>query len=297
VLVALVHLGAGARAGAAPAGPAWRPALLAALPYALLAALALAVRTAGAPAAQWTFFAGADRGTVVLSMLGVLALDARLLVMPLRFAPFYDWSLVLVRSPLQPDVVAGALLALVLLLGPFVLFRRRPRAALLVAWMAVTLLPVMNLVPFTVAAGERLLYLPAVGFVGLAALGLTGLAGTAGSAPRLGRALAAALVGVALLAFHGAQTVRRTRDWRDDETLLRATVRDYPESVAGRIHLARHLARRSPPAADEACQHFRAALALEPTLARVGDEARVLGCVGGAASAPTGAPRAGTAGP
>jgi hypothetical protein len=272
-LVVLLHL---SPRGVGPArSGGLRAALVAALPYAALAAATLALRAATALAGGWTFFAGASRGTVVLSMLGVLGLYARLLVFPARFTPFYDWSLVLVRSPLAPEAIVGALLAVVLVAAPFALRRRHPRAALLVGWLALTLLPVMNIVPFTVAAGERLLYLPSVAFIGLAALGLAALAAP-GAAPA-GRVAAAAVLAAAL-ALHGAQTVRRTADWRDDETLLRATVRDYPESVAAQVHLARHLSRRPTRPAAEACAHYRAALALEPGLGAVRSEARALGC-------------------
>jgi hypothetical protein len=282
-LVALLYLAPG---GTPDAGGAarWRGALRAALPYGALAAATLALRAAVAPAAGWTFFAGHGAGTVALSMLGVLGLYARLLVFPLRFTPFYDWSLVVVQAPLAPEAVAGFALALVLALGPLVLWRRHPRAALLLAWLTLTLLPVMNLVPFTVAAGERLLYVPAVGWVGLCGLGLAALLRHG-----RGRAVLAAVLLVAALGLHGAQAVRRTADWRDDETLLTAMVRDYPESVAGHIHLARHLARSAPVRPAAACAQYRAALDLAPDLARVRDEARAHGCEGGPASAPAGA--------
>jgi hypothetical protein len=236
----------------------------------------LAWRAAVLPPAAWSFFEGADRPTVLWSMLGVVTLYARLLLVPLRFVPFYDWSLVVHASPAALDVVTGAVVGLALVALPWAWRRRSPRAALLLASLALLLLPVMHLVPMRLAAGERLLYLPSVMFVGLVAVGVEALA------RRGRRRLAAALV-LCLLAFHGAQSARRTADWRDDDSLLRAAVRDYPESVGAHLHLARHLSRgrghvTGEPARAEACTHYRAALLRWPTLAPARAESAALGC-------------------
>ena len=267
-----------ADAAATPRGR-WRTgrdAALATLPYAVLAAVLLVWRAAALPPTGWTFFEGAERSTVLWSMLGVVALYARLLLVPLRFLPFYDWSLVVHESPASVDVLLGAVLAAVLVALPLLWRRRSPRAALLLACLAVLLLPMMNLVRFTVAAGERLLYLPSVAFVGLVAVGVEALA-------RGGRRFLAAALVLGLVAFHGAQSVRRTADWRDDDTLLRAAVRDYPESVAAQLQLARHLARghgraQGDAARTAACAHYAAALGRWPTLAPARAEAAALGC-------------------
>jgi protein O-mannosyl-transferase len=263
-------------AGPRPRSPATRlrAASAAAAPYAVLAAAALVVRAAVTAPPGWTFFAGADRPTVVCSMLGVLTLDLRLLLAPLRFTPFYDWSLVLRTSPWSPDVLTGALIALALVGLPILAARRAPRAALLSGALAVLLLPLMNFVPFTVAAGERLLYLPSVMWVGLCALGAEWLLSR-------GHARVAVVLVALVLPLYGLQSVRRTSDWRSDETLLRATVRDYPESVAGQVHLARHLAALAPArsgAREEACAGYRVALRLEPALGKLRAEADALGC-------------------
>jgi protein O-mannosyl-transferase len=262
----------------APRGP-WattRSAALATLPYATLAAALLVWRAVVLPSASWTFFEGASRPTVVWSMLGVVTLYARLLLVPLRLVPFYDWSLVVHESPASFDVLLGALLALLLVALPWLWRGRSPRAALLLAGIGALLLPVMNIVPFTVAAGERLLYLPSVMFVGLVAVGVEALV-------RNGRRALPALLVVCMVAVHGAQSARRTADWRNDDSLLRAAVRDYPESVAARLQLARHLARgrgrlTGEAARSQACTHYRAAIARWPQLAPARVEAAALGC-------------------
>jgi hypothetical protein len=265
-------------AGDAPRGrwAAARAATLATLPYAVLTAGMLAWRAAALPVATWSFFEGASRSTVLWSMLGVVTLYARLLLVPLRFVPFYDWSLVVHASPASFDVIIGAVMALALVALPFAWRRRSPRAALLLGSLALLLLPVMHLVPLRLAAGERLLYLPSVMFAGLVAVGVEALV-------RHGRRRLAAALVLCLLAFHGAQSARRTADWRDDDALLRAAVRDYPESVTARVQLARHLAsgRGHEPGAGaraEACEHYRVALQRWPTLERARTESAALGC-------------------
>jgi protein O-mannosyl-transferase len=275
VVILLWHLLLPAKADTSRRAVA-RDAVLATLPYAVLAAGMLAWRAAALPDAGWSFFQGADRPTVLYSMLGVLTLYARLLLVPLRFCAFYDWSLVVHTSPASADVLLGAVLAVLLLGLPLVWRRHSPRAALLLWALGALLLPVMNIVPMRLAAGERLLYLPSVAFVGLVAVGVEALV-------RSGRARVAAVLVLCLVAFHLAQSVRRTADWRDDDCLLRSAVRDYPESVAARLQLARHLARgrghlTGEAARAEACAHYRAALARWPSLAPAQAEAAALGC-------------------
>jgi hypothetical protein len=257
-------------------GALLRAAALATLPYAALAGALLVWRAATLPAAPWSFFHGADSSTVVWSMLGVVTLYARLLLAPLRFIPFYDWSLVVQPSPASVDVILGAALVLLVVGLPFAWRRHSPRAALLLWSLAVLLLPVMHLAPMRLAAGERLLYLPAVAFVGLVGVGVEALA-------RAGRRRVAVALVLGLVAFHGVQSARRTADWRDDDSLYRAAVRDYPESVTARVQLARHLTRDrgqgpAPAARAEACLHYRAALARWPTLTPARVEAAALGC-------------------
>jgi len=109
----------------------------------------------------------------------------------------------------------------------FRLRARWPMASYGIFWMALTIAPALNLagVGQNVFA-ERYLYLPSVGFVWLAGLAWAWLKM---EAPATAWPAAAAV----LLAC-AAATMARNPDWKDDFTLLQATLKQSPES--GYLH-------------------------------------------------------------
>jgi tetratricopeptide (TPR) repeat protein len=109
----------------------------------------------------------------------------------------------------------------------FWLRARRPMVTYGVFWIALTIAPVMNLtgVGQNVFA-ERYLYLPSVGFVWLVGLAWAWLRT---AAPPVAWPAAAAI----LLACSAA-AIARNADWKDDFTLLQATLKQSPES--GYLH-------------------------------------------------------------
>jgi protein O-mannosyl-transferase len=109
----------------------------------------------------------------------------------------------------------------------FRLRARQPMVSYGIYWIALTIAPVLNLpgVGQNVFA-ERYLYLPSVGFVWLVGLAWVWLRT---AAPRVAWPAAAAI----LLACSAAAMVRNV-DWKDDYTLLQATLKQSPES--GYLH-------------------------------------------------------------
>jgi protein O-mannosyl-transferase len=109
----------------------------------------------------------------------------------------------------------------------FRLRARRPMVSYGILWIALTIAPVLNLagVGQNVFA-ERYLYLPSVGFVWLAGLAWAWLRT---AAPPVAWPAAAAI----LLACSAA-AMARNADWKDDYTLLQATLKQSPES--GYLH-------------------------------------------------------------
>ena len=95
--------------------------------------------------------------------------------------------------------------------------------------MALPFLPATNLffyVGFVVA--ERVLYIPSAGFCLLSGCGAaTALSRARRGRPPAARAAVAALLLCALLSF-GLRTVRRNRDWADEEGLYRSGIRINP---------------------------------------------------------------------
>src|SRR2546422_8166242 len=100
---------------------------------------------------------------------------------------------------------------------------RAPLVALGILWVFVALLPVLNIIPIGALMGERLLYLPSVGFCLAAGAGTALLLGVARSArPMVAGAVTVALLGLA------TKSLGRTADWRHPLTLYEAELREAP---------------------------------------------------------------------
>lgn len=230
------------------------------LPLAVAAAAWLAVRAGMTAPAYYSWFDGLTPWQSALMVPRIFFLYVRLAVLPWPLCPFYDWSILgAPASPLEPDVLAGSLLLASAVVGAVLLRRRVPLASLGLAWFLLALLPVSHIVPFFDAAGERFLYVPLAGLV-LAA------AGAAAAMPASSRTTSGAAVTAALviaLAF-GSLTAARTAEWRDSETILRATTRDFPSSVSAHIGLGRLLLGAGRPA--EAVPELEEVTRLAPRL-------------------------------
>ncbi|EAA14710.5 AGAP009112-PA, partial [Anopheles gambiae str. PEST] len=144
-----------------------------------------------------------------------------------------------------------------------------PAAALVmsVALLALPFLPASNLlfyVGFVVA--ERILYLPSVGYCLL--VGLAGRGGRVGRStkpfgPRR-RQLVLVCVGLLLIAY-SAKTVRRNRDWADEESLFRSAVAVNPPKALGNLGSVLSAQGRY----QEAKEALKAALNHRPNMADV----------------------------
>jgi hypothetical protein len=228
-------------AGAAERRPLWQIAGRAA-PLLLLLGGYLLVRSSLLSPSKLTFFGQQPGSTVALTMLSVFALYLRLLVWPWPLNPFYDWAVLPFRhSPLDPMVLLGGGALVGFCAAIWVAWRRGQRGVLLcLASLLLILLPVSQLVPIIVAAGERFLYAAIAGPCLLAGLALE-RAGAWTGAVDVGRLRGklVALAAVAILIVFGALTVLRNHDWRSDRAVLEANVKDFPRSQNARVSLAR----------------------------------------------------------
>ena len=157
---------------------------------------------------------------------------------------------------MTPRALVGALLALSAGAVALWLSARAPVAAFALAWIAITYLPVSNVVPLTAYfVAERYLYVPSFGLCLLAALALD----------RLGRERALALkVAAAILVAGAVRSRLRVRDWQDSVTLWTAALRVVPEGSA-RIHAELGRALLKEGRAEEAMPHLIKVMELEPT--------------------------------
>ncbi|MBI3939821.1 MAG: tetratricopeptide repeat protein [Acidobacteria bacterium] len=136
--------------------------------------------------------------------------------------------------------------------------RRRPRMGFGLLWFGVTLLPVLQLLPFHEIAADHYLYLPLAGFiVALLDAGEWKFA-------RLPVSIAVSAAACLVLLFSG-MSVSRNRDWRNTRSLWEATARHAPGSA--RVHNNLGTTLHAEGVLDEALAHLLRATELDPTAA------------------------------
>jgi protein O-mannosyl-transferase len=172
---------------------------------------------------------------VALSGLALVGQYASKLIWPHPLLGYYvfresqTWS--------DPRPLAGLLALAVFAVLLAFLWKRARRYSFALAWMAVTILPVLNVRWMAASAfAERYLYLPSFGFCALASAGGLWLWRRAANRAKLRFALAGAAAVLALSAV--AQTVVRNRDWRDDRSFFTSTLAVDPHASYMRTSLA-----------------------------------------------------------
>lgn len=176
-----------------------------------LAARIQAIGLGGPPEADFIYQAW-QRSLLVFMTLGFYCVK---LLLPLNLC--YYSNLVI------PYPGMGALDILLTLTGVvftaiMLIFWRRGIVGMMLAWIGITLLPVLNIVTLPVLAKENYLYLPSVGFCLLAALLFSKIKHLVSSR------IAALLLAFALL-LYGMQVFLRTVDYRDPAAYLLSAAR------------------------------------------------------------------------
>jgi len=232
-----------------------------ALGAALVAYLAWRGWVLGEIAGDWPApaFFGLSVGERLLSAVSVWPEYARLLTVPMALSVDYGPPVITVAHGFTPEVGAGALVAVALVAGFVLSLKRDSALALGLAWLAVALLPVANLLfPVGVLLAERILYLPSVG----AALAFGSVAGWWLAHPRArarrGAMLCLPVLGLLLL----GRTVARNPVWMSTYSMLESLNRDHPESYYAHWKRAEGLVRVGLP--QQARADFDVAVALVP---------------------------------
>jgi tetratricopeptide (TPR) repeat protein len=146
-----------------------------------------------------------------------------LLLLPFNLSADYSPGVILPASGITPLGIAGFALAVATIALAIALYRRAPEFAMAVAWMAIALLPVSNLIIMAeIVLAERTLYLPSVALSVLAALALVHI-----PAPRR-RWVAVALT--AWILVFSTVTIRRNSVWDSTDTVFEDLRRRHPES-------------------------------------------------------------------
>jgi tetratricopeptide (TPR) repeat protein len=197
---------------------------------------------------------GAPVAVRVMTAVAVFGKGIGDLLLPIGQSPDHSYAAIVpVSSALDPRFLAG-LAVLVAWIGAGIALRRRTPLVLWSAgWYGTALLPASNLLfPIGTIYGERLLYLPSVGFCVLAG------AAAATLARRIPRTIALAIGGVALAAL-AVLAVRYSICWKSDETLWREARRVEPRSAKAHAAVARYLWDAAP---EEALAEIRQSLAI-----------------------------------
>jgi protein O-mannosyl-transferase len=148
------------------------------------------------------------------------------LALPFQLNAYYLFSPI--RSFSDPRAIATIVLIPVAIVALVYLVRRASLSAFAALWVALSLLPAMNLYALgRNAFAERYLYLPSVGFCLLLALFAAFLIRR--TPPRF-RKPAAILLLVAVVSGFAVETIQRNPDWKDDRTLFAETLLRSPDA-------------------------------------------------------------------
>ena len=196
-----------------------------------------------------------------LTTLAATSVYLRLLVFPLRLMPDYSNTEIPIIGSFLDPLAWGPLVVMVVLAGLVVLWIIRQHflsGTLGILIFAVSFSPVSNfLVTIGTILGERLLYLPMVGFAIFLGAVLCRLV----SVTQERRYVYAGLA--ILLGLYGVLTVTRNRDWRNDVTLFSAAVHDGNRSA--KVYYNLGVGYRKQKRFDEAIEAFERVVEQKPT--------------------------------
>ena len=117
--------------------------------------------------------------------------------------------------------------------------RQQRRAAFAMAWFLLSWLPISGLFPLNAPMAEHWMYVPLAGFIWALAEMIWPFFETSAETSRPGApAIAATTVLVAALGALLTLTATRNLDWRDNESIYTATLRESPDSTRVHFNLA-----------------------------------------------------------
>ncbi|OGS39747.1 MAG: hypothetical protein A2551_07765 [Elusimicrobia bacterium RIFOXYD2_FULL_34_30] len=169
----------------------------------------------------------------ILTMSKVFILYIKLLFIPIDLRPIYYFEIA--SSLFQPMIILSLTTIIVFILSIVILFKRDKNIAFCMVWFLITIIPVMNFIPFLKYSflSERYLFLPSAGFcmfLGLIIEKLSFLWLKKNS-------VSLVFISISILLFYITQTITRTYDWKDEFTFwLKASIRE-PKSFMAHTNL------------------------------------------------------------
>jgi len=175
----------------------------------------------------------APLGERLITAINVLYLYVEKLIWPVRLSADYSYnSIPVISNPLNPYFLFGIVFLSLLL---FLLFYKKTNKTELGLGSVFFLFPylmISNLIkPVGTIMGERLMYLPSLGFILIISYFLSK------SVHTIGKKFAYAVL-ILIVIFYSARTIIRNKDWHNARTLFTATVDTVPDSLVARAALA-----------------------------------------------------------
>ena len=204
--------------------------------FALLGGVVLFIRSrilSGKPflAAPAEALVGVPLAGRALTMLQVVPEWFRLLVWPAHLRSDYSPAEFVASTGWGRAEIAGLLLLIAAVALAWLARRRAPVISFGLAWCAITLFPVSNLiVPTGILLAERTLFSPSIGFLLAAGGAIHWLLERRRPAPRMLRPVLL-LAGLGLVALGTVRSASRQRVFRNQATLNVASAKDAPRSA------------------------------------------------------------------
>jgi tetratricopeptide (TPR) repeat protein len=245
----------------------WRRALVRSLPFWGLTVLFAAFRFSTLVHIAGDRLQGDGLWRRLPGSLETLARYLWLSLLPVHMQPIYALRRPSSFLELWPALgILGGMLLLVLLIW---WWRRAPLAALGVAWFFITLIPVMDLVPFSfreMGLTDRYLYLPSVGSSLVLSLGISVLFRPAASSTNCLRKTVGWAALLLLLVLYPWSLLRYASIWRNDLTLYGRMVVVAPNSPSTHFNLGLAYLRAND--LERGTQALERAVRLNPQPAR-----------------------------
>jgi protein O-mannosyl-transferase len=191
-----------------------------------------------------------------LTAVKVLGAYLWLLIWPARLSPDYSYNQIPLSTGMDFQTILALLVWIAIAAAAVISYRRARPVLFFIAFFAVTIAPVANLVILVGSImAERFLYLPSIGFAGVLVWGALALRRRV---PAKWMAAALAVVCLAL----AARTWARNADWFDDRTLWASAVQVCPDSYKTHQNLAMLALAQPQPDYPTATREVERALAI-----------------------------------
>ena len=155
----------------------------------------------------------------------------RLLILPLGLR--MERTIKVAHSMFEPEALLAAVIIALIFFGIFKAYKGRRRKVFFVSlWFFAGLITVSNIVPINSFIAEHWLYLPAIGIFALAGMGIVKLSSLI--KPRTLKVVPIA-ASIMLLLFYSHLTIERNKDWKDEVTFFKSTLKYSPNN--SRLHL------------------------------------------------------------